>query len=613
MQSVSQILSEQLIIAFLATPFHSDILKIDKDFWKINYFGQNNIDYSFRKLIALSLMLKQVGANFTPEQLGQGIIKNLNSSLEDIVQISLSVPPNLSEDKKKKKKPKDKEKKQPANFVIDFKLKPTWLNSQMVNLLKLEKIIQQATKPRRILVDFSSPNIAKDMHVGHLRSTIIGDSICRLYEEQGHFVSRINHIGDYGLQFGMLIQYLYDMNQNFQTSDNITISDLQVFYANSKKKFDTDHDFETEARKRVVELQAGVPEVVKAWEFIKEISRIAYNDIYERLNIKLEEVGESFYQSRIPATIQELEDKNIIKVDQEGRQIVFVPGIKVPLFVTKSNGSVGYDTTDLVAIRYRLVELGMEQVVYVVDSGQHEHFQQIFGTARMAGWLIDQRVEHIEFGLVLGEDGLRLRSRNGDTIRLVDLLDEAVERAGSIVDNNGAELNEDEREKVIKAVAYGSIKYADLSGTRTNNYKFSFDQMLSMKGNTAPYLLYAYVRISAIIRNSQHHFQEAIQDLECINLTEPTEIAVATQIIQFPEILEKVSGDLMFHVLCNYLYDLSTCFHAFHVSCRVLEFDPVSHTELIGVNRSRLLLCEATRRVMERCFYILGLQTLTKM
>ncbi len=488
------------------------------------------------------------------------------------------------------------------------------LSDQIYNLVKMDNIYPQPEMIKKILVDFSSPNIAKDMHVGHLRSTIIGDSICNLFEAQGHQVLRVNHIGDFGLQFGMIIQYLLEFYPNYQHI-NLNISDLQTFYAQSKQQFDHDEEFQNQSYQRVVDLQTGNPEITQAWNWIKQISAVAYNQIYDRLGIKLTEVGESFYQHLIPDVITELTTKGLVEM-VEGRQIIRVDGFEVPLTIVKSDGGWTYDTTDLTALHYRLVTLNQDEIYYVVDSGQSLHFDLVFKVAELAGWLQPhQKVNHVQFGVVLGSDGKKFRSRDGNTIKLVDLLDEGVAKAHLVLKSN-AELKDPE--DIINSVAYGSIKYADLSNDRTSTYLYSPDKMLSFKGNTGVYQLYEYVRIVGILRKCQPFLADLFQyrlDMEfvqqsVIKLTEPSEIELCQCLLMFPEMIQQISGNLMFNLLCNYLYNLTQKFSSFHTKCRCLEFND---QQVISINYSRVLICLATQKIMKNCFDILGLKAIEYM
>jgi arginyl-tRNA synthetase len=366
-----------------------------------------------------------------------------------------------------------------------------------------------------VIVDFSSPNIAKEMHVGHLRSTIIGDALARVLEFRGHQVLRLNHVGDWGTQFGMLITHLKRVApQALTTADAVDLGDLVAFYRQAKARFDADETFQTTAREEVVRLQSGDPVSRRAWQLLCEQSRREFQAIYDRLDIRLTERGESFYNPYLEAVVADLDASGLLVLD-EGAQCVFLEGVSgkegkpLPVIVQKSDGGFNYATTDLAAIRYRFAAPpagdGARRVIYVTDAGQASHFAGVFQVARRAGWIpAEARLEHVPFGLVQGEDGKKLKTRSGDTVRLKDLLDEAVERCEADLRRRLAEEGRAESEEFIRHVAttvgLAAVKYADLSQNRTTNYQFSFDRMLALQGNTAPYLLYAVVRIAGIAR-----------------------------------------------------------------------------------------------------------------
>lgn len=486
---------------------------------------------------------------------------------------------------------------------IDFKLKANTIISLFKATIKniLIDKIEIKQNPLNILVDFSSPNIAKDMHVGHLRSTIIGDSICRLYESQHHNVSRINHIGDFGLQFGMIIQHLLETHPDY-TNHEFTISDLQNFYAQSKKRFDTCEIFKTNSYNNVVLLQAGQSDIVNAWNYVKKISKKSYDECYDRLGIVINDVGESFYQKYIPETIEELKAFGLVTID-EGRHVVNLPNFVLPLTLIKSDGGYTYDTTDLAAIRYRTKILNMDKIIYVVDNGQSLHFKLIFEVARLMSWIREgQIVEHVGFGLVLDHKGKKFKSRDGDTVKLRELLDESVTKAAQVVKEN--------QDHVIQNIAYGSIKYADLSTVRTNDYKFSFEKMISFKGNTCTYQLYEYARICAIIRKSGLSENDILKHFEDFNITDSNEEYLCKIILAYPEIIERINNNLMFHVLCSYLYDLSIAFSVFHKKCKCAEY---SNSVVININYNRLLICLMTKYILSKCFDILGINSVDQM
>ncbi|XP_043219701.1 arginine--tRNA ligase, cytoplasmic-like isoform X2 [Amphibalanus amphitrite] len=470
---------------------------------------------------------------------------------------------------------------------------------------------------RRVVIDYSSPNIAKEMHVGHLRSTIIGDSIARLLDFLGHDVLRINHLGDWGTQFGMLIAHLADKFPNFRT-ETPPITDLQAFYKESKKRFDEDEAFKKRAYDCVVRLQSYEEDIIKAWKLICAVSEREFEKIYERLNVHgLVPRGESFYQSRMQGVVQQLTEAGFLEED-DGRKIMFAPGCDLPLTVVKSDGGFTYDTSDMAALRQRIQEERADWLIYVVDAGQGAHLQSVFACARRAGWLDGGvRCDHVGFGVVLGEDKKKFKTRSGDTVRLVDLLDEGVRRAQEKLREKGRdqELTADELREAQENVAYGCIKYADLSHNRNHEYVFSFDKMLDDRGNTAAYLLYALTRIRSISRRAQltpEQLLEAARAGTAIQLLHEKEWKLARVLLRFPEVVVRVTEDLFIHSLCDYLYELSTTFTEFYDNCYCVEKDRQTG-EVVNVNMSRMLLCEATAQVMTRCFDILGIKTVQKM
>ncbi|KAM6224080.1 LOW QUALITY PROTEIN: arginine--tRNA ligase, cytoplasmic-like [Rhynchocyon petersi] len=411
-----------------------------------------------------------------------------------------------------------------------------------------------------VVVDFSSPNIAKEMHVGHLRSTIIGESMCWLFEFADYNVLKLNHVGDWGTQFGMLIAHLQDKFPDYITVSP-PIGDLQAFYKESKKRFDTEEDFKKRAYQCVVLLQSKNPDILKAWNLICDVSRQEFNKIYDALDISLIERGESFYQDRMNDVVKEFEDKGFVQVDE----IVFVPDYSVPLTIVKSDGGYTYDTSDLAAIKQRLFEEKANMIIYVVDSGQAMHFQTIFAAAQMIGWYDPKvtRVSHAGFGVVLEEDKKKFKTCSGETVRLIDLLEEGLKRSMD-------KLKEKERDKVLTpeelkaaqtSVAYGCIKYADLSHNRLNDYIF-FEKMLDDRGNTAAYLLYAFTRIRSIARLAnidEEMLQKAARETKII-LDHEKEWKLGRCILRFPKILQMILDDLFLHTLCDYIYELATTF-----------------------------------------------------
>lgn len=401
--------------------------------------------------------------------------------------------------------------------------------------------------------------------------------MCRLFEFAGYDVLRLNHVGDWGTQFGMLIAHLQDKFPDYLTVSP-PIGDLQAFYKESKKRFDTEEEFKKRAYQCVVLLQSKNPDITKGWKLICDVSRQEFNKIYDALDISLVERGESFYQDRMNDIVKEFEDKGFVQVD-DGRKIVFVPGCSIPLTIVKSDGGYTYDTSDLAALKQRLFEEKADMVIYVVDSGQSVHFQTVFGAAQMAGWYDPKvtRVSHAGFGVVLGEDKKKFKTRSGETVRLIDLLEEGLKRSMD-------KLKEKERDKVLTveelkaaqtSVAYGCIKYADLSHNRLNDYIFSFDKMLDDRGNTAAYLLYAFTRIRSIARLAnidEDMLKKAAQETKII-LDHEKEWKLGRCILRFPEILQKILDDLFLHTLCDYIYELATTFTEFYDNCYCVEKD----------------------------------------
>ncbi|XP_056630982.1 arginine--tRNA ligase, cytoplasmic [Diorhabda sublineata] len=547
-------------------------------------------DYQCNSAMPLANIYKQLGKKVVPRELGLKIVE--------------CVPPHEAIKKLEVAGP---------GFINIF------LNKDFV-LKNLSRIFEHGIKapeiPRKlkVLVDFSSPNIAKEMHVGHLRSTIIGDSICRLLEFLGHDVLRINHVGDWGTQFGMLIAHLEDKFPDYNVKSP-PISDLQAFYKESKKRFDEDEEFKKRAYASVVKLQSFEPLHKKAWELICDVSRKEFQKIYDRLDVKLTEKGESFYQDRMEKIVKELDEKGLLELD-EGRKVMWGEQ-SIPLTVVKSDGGFTYDTSDLAAIKYRFCEEKADWVIYVTDAGQATHFSILFSCAQKAGILNPaiHRVDHVGFGVVLGEDKKKFKTRSGDTVRLLDLLEEGLKRALG-------KLREKERDKVLtpeelkkaqESVAYGCIKYADLSHNRNHEYIFSFDKMLEDKGNTAVYLLYALTRIRSIARTA-NFTPEKIKELSkthTISLDHEKEWKLAKVLLRFPDILLKITKDLFLHSLCEYVYEISTTFTEFYDNCYCIEKD--SSGDIVKVNVGRILLTEITAVILEKCFDILGLKPVAKM
>ncbi|GJM94699.1 hypothetical protein PR202_ga11371 [Eleusine coracana subsp. coracana] len=491
-------------------------------------------DYQCNNAMGLWSKIKGSGTSFkNPNAIGQAIAKNLPPS--DIIESTSVAGPGF------------------VNIVLSNHWVAKRIQDMLVNGIRTWAPILPV---KRAVLDFSSPNIAKEMHVGHLRSTIIGDTLARMFEFSNVEVLRRNHVGDWGTQFGMLIEYLFEKFPNWKEIGGQAIGDLQVFYKASKTKFDNDEDFKERAQQAVVLLQ-----------------------------------GESFYNPYIRRVLDEFYSKGLIK-ESDGAQVIFIEGHQIPLIVVKRDGGFNYASTDLAALWYRLNVEKAEWIIYVTDVGQQQHFDMFFSAARMAGWLPDPKekkfpkTSHVGFGLVLGSDGKRFRTRSTEVVRLIELLDEAKSRSKSELlqrlTENGkiVEWTDEELEKTSEAVGYGAVKYADLKNNRLTNYTFSFEQMLSDKGNTAVYLQYAHARICSIIRKSN-------KDVEELKM-----------------VVEEACTNLLPNVLCEYLYNLSEMFTKFYTNCQVVGSPEET---------SRLLLCQATAVVMRQCFQLLGITPVYKL
>ncbi|KAJ1127783.1 hypothetical protein NDU88_006176 [Pleurodeles waltl] len=548
-------------------------------------------DYQCNSVMSITQMLKTSQKKVNPRDIADHIVRNIPSN-EYIEKVEIAGP-----------------------GFINVHLKKDFVSKQLKSLLLNGVQPPTVGDKKKVIVDFSSPNIAKEMHVGHLRSTIIGDSICRLFEFVGHDVLRLNHVGDWGTQFGMLIAHLQDKFPDYVTVSP-PIGDLQSLYKESKTRFDQEEDFKKRAYQCVVDLQSKRPDIIKAWNLICDVSREEFQKIYDCLEIKLIERGESFYQDRMDAVVKEFEAKGLVQFD-EGRKIVFPPGCTVPLTIVKSDGGYTYDTSDLAALKQRLFEEKGNILIYVVDSGQSIHLQNIFAAGQLIGWYDPKvtRVEHAGFGVVLGEDKKKFKTRSGETVRLIDLLQEGLKRSMD-------KLKDKERDKVLTAeelkaaqesVAFGCVKYADLSHNRMNDYIFSFDKMLDDRGNTAAYLLYAFTRIRSIARlaNVDEKMLREAAEKEIV-LDHEKEWKLGKCILRFPEILQKILDDLLLHTLCDYLYELATTFTEFYDNCYCVEKDRQTG-EIVKINMGRMLLCEATAAIMEKGFSVLGIKPVQRM
>uniref|UniRef100_A0A7S4JEK2 arginine--tRNA ligase n=1 Tax=Guillardia theta TaxID=55529 RepID=A0A7S4JEK2_GUITH len=488
---------------------------------------------------------------------------------------------------------------------INIFLDPAFIAESFAKILK-NGPQPPASQPQEVVVDFSSPNIAKEMHVGHLRSTIIGESICRVLEFCGHRVHRINHVGDWGTQFGMLINHLRTAYPNFHEQPP-NISDLTTFYKEAKKRFDEDAEFKEASRTSVVTLQAGDPYSLQCWKALCDVSRIQFQMVYDRLECAgLVEQGESFYNSRIPDVVKELTAKGMVE-ESDGAKIIQC-GKQFPLMAVKSDGGYGYDSTDLTAVKYRLQEMKADRVIYVTDAGQSEHFEMIFHAAKRAGWCEGgARLDHVPFGLVLGDDKKKFKTRSGEVTKLVDLLDEAVTRSLTHLrermntEGSTTQMAEGDLEEASRRIGYGCVKYADLRQHRISDYQFSYDKMLDLKGNTAVYLMYSYARITSIKARAGVKLQDLANVLPSVQ--HPKEYQLVLHILKFPEVVERVADTLLPHLICEFLYDTAEKFNDFYRDCHVIG-DPLQS--------QRLVICEVVAAVMKKGMSLLGITPLEK-
>ncbi|KAG1668006.1 Arginine--tRNA ligase, cytoplasmic [Nymphon striatum] len=640
-------------------------------------------DYQFNGAMQICQSLKASGIKMSPRQVAEEVISSLPSN-EIIEKVDIAGPGFVN-----------------ITFKKDYV-------SKRISTLLVNGIQPPDIQKKRVVIDFSSPNIAKEMHVGHLRSTIIGECLARLLEYVGHDVLRINHIGDWGTQFGMLVAHLQDEFPNY-LNESPPLAELKGFYQKAKIRFDNDAEFKKRSYACVIKLQSRDPEIIVAWKLICDVCRTVCKDVhkkpclqtvendvelradvsarafwqrmqqafvdirvfypfapsyhnqslaasfrsmetlkkrkynqlvindedgtftplifssngennslYERLGISLIERGESFYQDMMVKLVKEIDDAGHLTLE-DGRKLMFCEKAKIPLTVVKSDGGYTYDTSDLATIRHRIQVEKADWLLYVVDAGQAEHFNTIFPCAEKIGWYDPSkvRVNHVTFGVVLGEDKKKFKTRSGESVRLKDLLDEGLRRSLQKLQEKGRDksLTPEELTFAQESVAYGCIKYADLSHNRINDYIFSFDRMLDDKGNTAPYMLYAYTRIRLSIGRTANVSDEQLEEAASkftIELDHPKEWKLAKFLLRFPEIINRILDDLFPHSLCEYLFELSTIFSEFYDNCYCVEKDRQTG-QVLKVNMSRLLLCDATAKVMAKCFHLLGLQPVQKM
>lgn len=502
----------------------------------------------------------------------------------------------------------------PPGFV-NFRLSQRYLEQAMAELAADERAgVAVAARPETVVIDYSAPNVAKEMHVGHLRSTVIGDSLARTLRFLGHRVIPQNHIGDWGTPFGMLIEHQHDLGAEAAARE-LALGSLNEFYQAARKKFDADPAFAERARTRVVKLQGGDEATLADWRELVTASRRYFSEIYRRLHIELEDSdvrGESAYNAFLADVAADLEAKGVARVDQ-GALCVFLDewkgrdGTPVPLIVRKSDGGYGYAATDLAAIRYRARELGATRLLYVVGAPQQQHFAMVFAAARSAGYLPEgTRAEHVMFGSVLGPDKKMFKSRSGETVRLSELIDEATERASAAVRAKNPSFTPEEVARTGADVGIGAIKYVDLSSDRVKDYIFDWDRMLAFEGNTGPYLQYAHARICSIGRKAEAAGLVAAAP-SAIILGEKAERALVVELLGLQAAIDSVAFALQPHKLCTYLYDLASVFTAFFENCPVLK----AETPELGA--SRLALCNATRRSLALGLGLLGMSAPERM
>lgn len=495
-----------------------------------------------------------------------------------------------------------------AGFINIF-LCDDWLATQATNANRHANLGIERNQHDTIVVDYSSPNVAKEMHVGHLRSTIIGDSVVRTLEFLGNRVIRANHVGDWGTQFGMLIAYFEKMEQ--ENTADMMLADIENFYRQAKHAYDNDEHFAQKARNYVVQLQNGDEHCLALWRKLVDMTMAQCQATYERLHVSLspqDTMAESLYNPMLPSVVQTLKDKGLAVVD-DGAVVVFLDefqnkdGEPMGVIVQKQDGGYLYTTTDIAAAHYRYQQLGADRVLLFTDARQTQHIQQAWHIARLAALVPDDFVmQHFTFGMMLGKDGKPFKTRTGGTVKLNDLLDEAIERATLLIDNKAVSLNDDEKQAVIEAVAIGAVKYADLSKNRNTDYVFDWDNMLSFEGNTAPYMQYAYTRIRSIFARADNH---ASLDAPIV-LSVPQERTLVVKLLQFEEVLLLVAKDGLPHLLCQYLFELAGAFSGFYERCPILSADE-------PIRQSRLALANLTAKTLKQGLDLLGIQTVEKM
>jgi len=576
--NIQSILSEKIKQAMLAAGADSQCEALVRQSGKVQ-FG----DYQANGIMPAA---KKLGLN--PREFAQKVLEK--AELQDIAEKTEIAGPGF----------------------INIFLKNAWLAENINNAVKDPKLGIHNHDKQTVVADYSSPNVAKEMHVGHLRSTIIGDAVVRTLEFLGNHVIRANHVGDWGTQFGMLIAYLEKMEN--EHASEMELSDLEAFYRAAKKHYDEDPVFAEKARNYVVKLQSGDEYCRTMWQKLVKITMQQNQCNYERLNVTLTDkdvMGESLYNPMLLGIVEDLR-KQGLAVEDDGALVVYLDEFKnkdgdpMGVIVQKKDGGFLYTTTDIAAAKYRYETLKADRALVFSDTRQSQHMQQAWLITRKAGYVPDSfQLEHKNFGMMLGKDGKPFKTRSGDTVKLAELLDEAIERAGVLISQKSTALSDQEKADVIEAVGIGSVKYADLSKNRTTDYVFDWDNMLSFEGNTAPYMQYAYTRIRSIFNRSQIALSEVEQAQ--LSITDEKERALAIKLLQFEEAIQIVAKDGTPHVLCAYLYELAGVFSSFYEHC------PILNNEDQQVKLSRLKLALLTERTLKQGLDLLGIKTVEKM
>ena len=503
---------------------------------------------------------------------------------------------------------------------VNITAKPEWLSKRLSILLADPRLGVSVDEKKTFAVDYSAPNVAKEMHVGHLRSTVIGDTIVRMLEFKGHTVIRENHVGDWGTPFGMLIEHLLDLGED-RAANELGVGDLDSFYKQARSKFVSDEEFANRSRSRVVLLQGGDAETLRLWRILVDESMRYFNEVYSMLGVMLtdEDIrGESSYQELLPEVVERLRESGDLE-ESDGADVVFPggwvnrDGEPLPMIIRKADGGYNYSTSDLACIIDRVERLGCDGFLYVVGTPQKQHFEMVFQVAKKAGFMSqNHQAVHVNFGSVLDTDGKVLKSREGEVIKLHDLLEEAIRRAEQSIDDKNPDLLGKEREEVARDVGIGAVKYADLSTERTKDYVFDWEKMLSFEGNTAPYLQYAYARISSIFRKWGGDRESLTTNFESLMESELStlrgeEILLSRRLVEFPSILDDSVSTFSPHKLCKHLHSIASSFASFYENCAILKED----NEIIS--QRRLALCEVTSRELKLGLEMMGINVPERM